>query len=76
LDHLKQPNDHPAVSLNWEDPQAFCKWLTEEDQKKGKLGKGEHYRPPTDHEWSCAVGLRREDDAEVNPIAKNAKTTD
>jgi len=71
-----QTGDHPAVNVSWEDAQAFCEWLTELDWKKGKLGKGERYRLPTDHEWSCAVGLGREEDAEEIISEKNAKIAD
>lgn len=48
------PEDHPVVFVNWEDAQAFCKWLSE---KEGKT-----YRLPTDREWSLAVGIGREED--------------
>ena len=69
----KQKDDHPAVMVRWEDAHAFCKWLTIEDRKTGKLGRDEHYRLPTDHEWSCAVGIGRKEDAEVIPEAKSNK---
>jgi len=48
---------HPAVMVSWEDAQAFCQWLTERERKTGKLGVNEVYRLPSDHEWSCAVGI-------------------
>jgi formylglycine-generating enzyme required for sulfatase activity len=67
-----QEDDHPAVMVSWDDAQAFCKWLTEEERKKGKLGNDEHYRLPTDHEWSCAVGIGRDEDADLLPDAKNS----
>jgi len=71
-----QEDDHPAVNMSWDDMVAFCDWLTEYDRKKGKLGEGERYRLPTDHEWSCAVGLGREEDADLLPIAKSGKIAD
>jgi hypothetical protein len=40
--------------VNWDDAQAFCRWLSE---KEGKT-----YRLPTDREWSLAVGIGREED--------------
>ncbi len=73
---FEQKADHPAVNVSWEDAVAFCAWLTEEDRKKGVLGVDKRYRLPSDHEWSCAVGLGREEDAEVIPSAKNAKIAD
>lgn len=43
--------DHPVVSVSWEDAQKFCAWLS---RKEGRT-----YRLPTDEEWSIAVGLGR-----------------
>jgi hypothetical protein len=48
-------NDTPVVSVNLEDAQKFCSWLT---QKEGK-----RYRLPTDKEWSLAVGIGSEENA-------------
>ena len=68
-----QKDDHPAVYVSWEDAVAFCEWLTEEDRKNRKIGKDQRYRLPTDHEWSCAVGIGKEEDPELLPSAKNQK---
>jgi hypothetical protein len=54
--------DHPVVNVSWEDAQAFCKWLS---TKEGKT-----YRLPTDHEWSCAVGIGDREDASASPESK------
>ncbi|GAH08724.1 unnamed protein product, partial [marine sediment metagenome] len=54
---IKQQEDHPAVFMTWQDAVGFCKWLTVKARKGGKLSKDEAYRLPTDHEWSCAVGI-------------------
>lgn len=43
--------NHPVVSVSWEDAQKFCAWLS---RKEGRT-----YRLPTDEEWSIAVGLGR-----------------
>ncbi|MCW5548873.1 MAG: SUMF1/EgtB/PvdO family nonheme iron enzyme [Opitutaceae bacterium] len=51
---------HPAVNVSWEDAQAFCQWLTQEDRRAGRLGPDQSYRLPTDAEWSVAVGLPNE----------------
>jgi serine/threonine protein kinase/formylglycine-generating enzyme required for sulfatase activity len=54
---FKQGPDHPVVNVSWNDAIAFCKWLTEKEQKDGILSPNQSYRLPTDLEWSKAVGL-------------------
>ncbi|MDP1589682.1 MAG: SUMF1/EgtB/PvdO family nonheme iron enzyme, partial [Prosthecobacter sp.] len=39
----------------------------------GRLGAGEVYRLPSDHEWSCAVGIGEYEDAMKTPPEKHAK---
>jgi formylglycine-generating enzyme required for sulfatase activity len=51
-----QAADHPVVGVNWDDAQAFCRWLTAKEQSDGKLDHNRQYRLPTDAEWSQAVG--------------------
>ena len=46
--------------VSWEEPEAFCVWLTKKEQAAGKLKLGQRYRLPTDAEWSVAVGLGKE----------------
>ena len=66
-----QNEDHPSVMLSWDDAVAFCEWLTAEERRKGKIGNDETYRLPSDHEWSCAVGIGDREDAEASPFSKN-----
>jgi heme-degrading monooxygenase HmoA len=54
---FKQEPTHPAVNVSWEDAQAFCAWLTQEERKGGRLKAKECYRLPTDAQWSWAVGI-------------------
>ena len=57
---FEQTPDHPVVFVSWEDAMAFCRWLTEREQKSKLLTKNESYRLPYDKEWSDAVGLPKE----------------
>ncbi len=65
--------DHPVVSVSWEDAQRFCAWLTEKEHAEGKLAQELCYRLPTDHEWSCAVGIGDQEDAAKLPSEKSQK---
>jgi formylglycine-generating enzyme required for sulfatase activity len=47
----------PAAWVSWTEARAFCEWLTQQERLAGVIGPGQRYRLPTDHEWSCAVGL-------------------
>jgi len=46
-------NNMPVVGVSYNDAIAFCQWL---GKKEGRT-----YRLPTDHEWSLAVGIGREE---------------
>ncbi len=70
---FEQTQKHPAVQVSWEDATAFCAWITERERTAGRLGSNGHYRLPSDHEWSCAVGLGHQEDAAVPPAAKSSK---
>jgi hypothetical protein len=70
---FKQGPDHPAVHVSWEDATAFCVWLTKEERRKRKIGPNDTYRLPSDHEWSCAVGIGKQEDASLAPGAKHLK---
>jgi formylglycine-generating enzyme required for sulfatase activity len=54
---FKQGLSHPAVNVNWDNAQAFCRWLTGKERNEGRLGPQEKYRLPTDAEWNLAAGL-------------------
>ncbi len=69
--NFDQGDDHPVVMVSWEDATAFCEWLTEEERKKGKIGARDRHRLPTDHEWSCAIGIGEKEDPDQTPAAKN-----
>jgi hypothetical protein len=71
LEGFQEPT-HPAT-MKWDDAQAFCAWLTERERKAGSLPAGEAYRLPSDHEWSCAVGIGDKEDPARSPMEKDGK---
>jgi formylglycine-generating enzyme required for sulfatase activity len=52
--------EHPVVDVSYADATRFCQWLTEKELAAGLLMSGQHYRLPTDLEWSAAAGLPSE----------------
>jgi formylglycine-generating enzyme required for sulfatase activity len=56
---------NPVCGINYEDAIAFCAWLSKKESK--------HYRLPTDHEWSCAVGIGDKEQAGDAPRSKDRK---
>lgn len=59
----------PVVGVDREEARAFCAWLTKKEREMKLIGPTDHYRLPTDEEWSRAVGLpleRGKDPAERN----------
>ncbi|MEP6672836.1 MAG: bifunctional serine/threonine-protein kinase/formylglycine-generating enzyme family protein, partial [Chthoniobacter sp.] len=68
---VSRESQDPVCSVDWDDAQAFCQWLTEKERAEGKLPKGMSYRLPTDEEWSRAVGLGKEEGA--TPKERNGK---
>ena len=57
--------DHPVGNMSWHDARAFCAWLTEREDRVHRL--------PTDHEWSCAVGIGDLEDPEAEPASKDGR---
>lgn len=53
---------HPVVCVSWDDAKAFCTWISKKE--------GLSYRLPSDHEWSCAVGIGAKENPQASPHAK------
>ena len=56
---------HPVVNVSAFDAMHFCLLLSRKDMRK--------YRLPTDHEWSCAVGIGDKEHANASPDDKKRK---
>jgi len=67
---------HPAVRMSWEEARTFCEWLTEKERRAGRISAEHRYRLPSDHEWSCAVGLGDREDPAQAPIEKDRRILD
>jgi serine/threonine protein kinase len=73
---FEQGPTHPTVMVSWDDATAFCAWLTERERNADRIGASEHYRLPSDHEWSCAVGIGAREEAVKLPSEKDGKIAD
>jgi len=68
-----QDGDHPVVCASWDDAHAFCGWLTDREHKSRILPARWVYRLPTDHEWSCAVGIGDKENPQESAVDKDGK---
>jgi formylglycine-generating enzyme required for sulfatase activity len=68
---FEQGPDHPAVYVSWNNARAFCAWLTDHERKAGHLPADLCYRLPSDHEWSCAVGIGSTESPNLLPSEKS-----
>ena len=50
-----QGGNHPVDSVTWNDAMAFCKKLTEKEQKDDELPRGYAYSLPTQAQWERLV---------------------
>ncbi len=63
-------NEHsPAVNVSCEDAEKFAEWLTAQERAKGLIESTDHYRLPTDQEWSRMAGISQEEGSQ--PFERN-----
>jgi formylglycine-generating enzyme required for sulfatase activity len=62
-----------AAYVSWKEAQLFCEKLTQHERANGTITNKQRYRLPTDHEWSCAVGIGQLEDPLQVPEEKNNK---
>jgi formylglycine-generating enzyme required for sulfatase activity len=68
---LTTSDNCPVVLVSWDGAVRFCEWLTQRERRNGLIGHSERYRLPTDHEWSCAVGIGAIEDSAADPLLKS-----
>ncbi len=73
---VPQGPDHPVIRVSWTEAKTFCDWLTKTELSQGVLPAGATYRLPTDHQWSCAVGIGNREDETAMPSNKNGVIPD
>ena len=54
-----QQANQPVIGVSWADAMDFCKWLTDEERRWGRIRTNQNYRLPTDAQWSATAGLGR-----------------
>jgi formylglycine-generating enzyme required for sulfatase activity len=52
---LRDYDNRPVRIVSWNDAQAYCKWLTDEWRKNGKIKNDRLIRLPTEAEWEKAA---------------------
>lgn len=67
----RQGDTHPVTMVSWQDAKKFCDWLTEKERREGLIDSKVEYRLPTDHEWSCAIGIGEQERDSHEPRIKH-----
>lgn len=56
----KESDDIPVTWVTWDDAIAFCRKLTDQERKAGRLPAGWEYTLPTEAQWERACRARTE----------------
>jgi formylglycine-generating enzyme required for sulfatase activity len=68
--------NNPVDSVNWNDALAFCKKLTEKEQKANELPKGYIYTLPTQAQWEQLVADASTSDAVMSLNGRHRTSTE
>jgi formylglycine-generating enzyme required for sulfatase activity len=66
-------SDEPIAGITYNDAVDFCRELSRLEKERHFLPADNEYRLPTDHEWSCAVGLHESASDSMEKKARNVE---